>query len=86
MHRLHCSLTINSLRPSGAAMHQINNLPIIVSNNGLLPDWHPAIIQTNAGIYCLLSSQEQIQWNFDKNVYTSIQENTFESVVSASMC
>ena len=57
---LKVSFIFNSLRQSDVC---ISKLTIIGAVNGLLPDWHQAIIWTNDGIYCLLKPQEK---NFSK--------------------
>ena len=48
----------------------------ISSDNGLAPGRRQAIIWTNAGI---LTLQDKLQWNFNRNSYIFIQENAFEN-------
>ena len=75
----------------------VGNLTIIVSDNGLSPGRHQAIIWTNAvrerPLNLITHSLNQcwnivdwtlgnkLQWNFNRNSYIFIQENPFETVV-----
>ena len=58
----------------------IDKLTIIVSDNGLLPGQHQAIIWVNAGIL-LVGHLGTNLWNVNRNFYRFIQENAFENIV-----
>ena len=61
----------------------VSNQTIIGSDNGLSPGRRQAIIWTNAGIWLIgpYGTNENEQWNFNRNSYIFIQENPFENVV-----
>ena len=59
----------------------VGKLTIIGSNNGLSPGRCQAIIWTNAGTLFNWTLRNKLQWNFNRNSYIFIQENTFENVI-----
>ena len=70
---------IDSLSPSDAYIC-VGNLIIIGSDNGLSPGRRQGIIWTNVGLL-LIEPLGTLQWNFNRNSYIFIQENTIENVV-----
>ena len=59
----------------------VSKLPTIGSDNGLSPGRRQAIIWTNAGNIVDWTLMNKLQWNFNRNCKTFVQENAFESVV-----
>ena len=53
----------------------------IGSDNGLPPDWHQAIIWTNAGMLLIWPLGTNLSEILIKNSYIFIRENVFENVV-----
>ena len=73
--------SINSMRPSDTYIY-VGKLTIIGSDKGLSPDRRQAIIWTNAGILLIGPlCGNKLQWNFNRNSYIFIPENTFQNVV-----